>query len=372
MKISTVATTALIVLVAAPILAGCGNLGSSDASLSAGTPSGILANRRQLVAPAARGRAVRRSYTFSCPCVYVANAYASSTGSITIYPLSATGNYNPGTNVIVGSGTLLNEPFSVALDSAGNIYAANELSSSITVYAAGSSGNVSPTWQIVGSKTGLATPSGVAVDTSGNIYATNGVNDNGTPPYSVTVYPAGSNGNVTPSRTITGSKTGLSQPYSIAVDSSGNIYVANAGTCGGCETVTVYSSTQNGNVSPIRTISGSNTGFGNGSIDVAWFGGRIYITSDYNRVGIFPDTANGNNVAPTKSISGTATKLDQPYGIAIAPTGRIYVGNFGGPNSVAGYSKYSLLAAGNNNIAPVKRIRGAATGLDGPFGLAVH
>ena len=49
---------------------------------------------------------------------------------------------------------------------------------------------------------------------------------------SVTVYPSGSNGNVTPSATISGNSssdnTGFGNPAGIAFDALGNLYVANA------------------------------------------------------------------------------------------------------------------------------------------------
>ena len=65
----------------------------------------------------------------------------------------------------------------------------------------------------------------------------------------VTVYPAGSSGNATPSATIAGSNTGLDEPQGIAVDAGGNIYVTNYGSQqGGNDAVTVYAAGSNGNM----------------------------------------------------------------------------------------------------------------------------
>jgi len=46
---------------------------------------------------------------------------------------------------IAGGNTGLQEPIGIALDGAGKIYVTNVVSNSITVYAAGASGNATPT-----------------------------------------------------------------------------------------------------------------------------------------------------------------------------------------------------------------------------------
>ena len=84
--------------------------------------------------------------------------------------------------------------------------------------------NVAPAATIVGDSsadsTGFNNPSAIALDPMGNIYITNYGSQNGGAG-SVTIYPAGSNGNVTPSSTISGPLTGLSAPQGIAVVSAG-------------------------------------------------------------------------------------------------------------------------------------------------------
>jgi len=70
------------------------------------------------------------------------------------------------------------------------------------------------------------------------------------------VYAPGANGDVAPIRTITGSNTGLSAPQYDAVDSSGRLYVTNDGSSLG--TITIYAAGANGNVAPIATIGGAN------------------------------------------------------------------------------------------------------------------
>ncbi len=94
------------------------------------------------------------------------------------------------------------------MDSNGLIYVANLIGGassfgSITVYAAGATGNVAPVATITGSDTGLSAPQGIAVDGAGNVFVANltgGLLENG----SVTVYAAGSNGDVAPINIISG------------------------------------------------------------------------------------------------------------------------------------------------------------------------
>jgi hypothetical protein len=321
-----------------------------------------------------RTQVARHAYTPGCPCEYVADIKGNTTfpGAVIIFPITANGNYNPGANVIVGSNTGLVNPAGIALDSASNIYVTNQTNASVTVYPAGSSGNAAPMATISGANTGLLNPFGIALDSANRIYVANGL---GTTTPSVTVYAAGSNGNVAPIATIAGSNTGLADPSGVAVDAVGRIYVGNENSPSFNGIVTVYAANANGNVAPIRTIAGSNTGFANGVYGVAWHNNRIYVTSGNStissQIGIFPQAANGN-VGPTKSISGSGTQLSNPVGIAIGPTNnRIYVANVRGP-SAATFIAYSSLSAGNNNVAPAKLIHGGNTQLGAPYGITVR
>src|SRR5690349_7497528 len=133
------------------------------------------------------------------------------------------------------------------------LYVPNEAGNSITAYAAGASGNATPTATIAGGNTGLSNPWGIARDGAGNIYVANAANN------SIIVYAAGASGNATPTATIAGGNTGLNNSLGIALDGAGNIYVTSANS----NSIMVYAAGASGNATPTATIAGGNTGLSN-------------------------------------------------------------------------------------------------------------
>ncbi len=301
-----------------------------------------------------------------------------------VYPAGTNGNIVPSSATISTTmTTALGSPEGIALDSSGKIYAADcpacygeSGSPGVMVYPAGSNGNAAPSATIGGDSTGLATPYGITVDSTGNIYVVDDGNtrDGGSIAPGVYVYPAGSHGNAAPIASISGTDTGLDTPYGIAMDSSGNIYVADDGdeTCDATESVYVYPAKTSGNVAPIATIGGSNTALCYPSGIALDSSGNIYVadigaTSEF----VYPPLGSSTgplNEAPIATISGSSTGLFDPIGIAVDSSANIYVADNGEvftPGSVFVYS-----AGSNGNIAPTATISGPLTELAAPLFIA--
>ena len=297
----------------------------------------------------------------------------------------------------------MDNPLGVALDSSLNIYVANAGTldggfDSVTVYPAGSYADVAPS-AVIGSfgapdNTGLNYPSAILVGPGGGIYVANsfgGSSGIG----SVTRYAAGSNGNVAPTATLSGSSTGLYEPVSLAMGSEDYLHVLNAfGGPDGAGSVTIYNVntgyTINGNVAPSSTISGNSngdqTGFNSPSGIALDSSHNIYVTNQgslnggIDSVTVYANGSSGN-VAPMATISGSSTQLNVPNGIAIDSIGNIWVANDG--SIVGGVDSITVYPPGSNgNVAPAMQlsngniednaiISGVLTGLSQPAGIAI-
>src|SRR5579862_2930480 len=302
-------------------------------------------------------------------------ALGASTGIVNEAPVA----------VIAGSNTLLDLPSGIALDAHGNIYVTNEFSGPngvyqgmLAIYSAGSNGNVAPMATISGVATGLTGPGGIALDSDGKIYVANAYTDYATGGIvgSITVYPAGSNGNVAPIATITGDNTGFGYIDGIALDSNRNIYVggySNAGV-GGYE-VNLFPAGSNGNVSPAATIVGPDTGLdlpigialdsAGGLYVLNYYGG----TPELGSVTVYRAGSSGD-APPIATITSRFTGLYGPQDIAVDAGGNIYVTNFaGGADNLGSVTVYSAVSLATG--PPIATIAGDDTGLDYPSGIGL-
>jgi hypothetical protein len=302
---------------------------------------------------------------------YVANP---GNNSITVYAAGDSCNATPA-GTISGSNTGLGAPTFIALDAAGRLYVSNG-EGTITVYAAGATGNATPTATIAGSNTGLSFPSGIALDGAGQLYVANSLNcPNVSDCFdaSITVYAAGATGNATPTATIHGSNTGLHDPTGIALDGAGRLYVRNLAG------ITVYAAGATGNATPIATIQVSTTGLGLVPAGIALdAAGRLYVAnpqlagvgSSSGSIAVYAAGANGN-ATPIATIQGSNTGLNTPAGIALDAAGRLYVANPGNGGSVGpwagpGNTVTVYTPGATGNVAPTGMIAGRKTGLNNP------
>jgi hypothetical protein len=207
---------------------------------------------------------------------------------------------------LAGTNTGLHVPSGMAFDANDKLYVANNGSASVTVYTV-------PTPSPTPSGSPSPTPSPTPTPTA---------TPSGSPSATPSPSPTPNATNITPDTTIQGGSTGLVSPLSVALDASGNLYVADPDT-GSAPRILVFDApfaagTQN--VAPSRTITGSNTDLVYPTDVKVDSGGTIYVVdrgsgSNTSKLLIFAPGANGN-VAPSTAIAipgGAAT------GMALSP-----------------------------------------------------
>src|SRR4051812_3137431 len=198
--------------------------------------------------------------------MFVSN-FASA--NVSVYSRTASGSTAPVTSINGLSG-----PHEVTVNPVTKeVIVANNVGFSISFYDAdvtsATFGALKRT--IAGPNTGLLWPLGVTVDRDHQeLFVSN--DDHGAAAYSITVYDLaslGAGGNVAPKRTITGPDTKLASPAGIAIDPTpkpglpnGIVFVSNYDYFhfNGGPSIAVYPRDAQGDVAPVRTIQGLDTG----------------------------------------------------------------------------------------------------------------
>ncbi len=274
--------------------------------------------------------------------IFVANPTANS---LSVFPVASKGNLPS-----LFTRTFLGQPTGITYWK-GNLYVTNTGGPggySVTAYPVSGGRRPAPLFTI-GEQ--LIIPQGVALDSAGNIYVVNeGIQsgDQSSDPPSVTIYRAGSNGDDAPMARIRGSKTGLKNSQAIALDSHGYIYVSNQGENEKPDTITVYTPGSKGNVAPVRVISGPATLLSAPEGIAVDSSGRLFVSSgaagpaqsSNAAVLIFAPGSNGN-VAPFASIDCDCAKLHTPGAITLGSNGNVYVTTRNLDTGTAGVAVFS-------------------------------
>jgi hypothetical protein len=237
----------------------------------------------------------------------IANGHIASGGQAAIQTFGLAGDLLTGISCFPKP----SETSAVAFDSKGQLFVSAFLpegGSAIEVFAPGANGCATP-------KRTISDEGGLAIDSNNLLYVANEKTA------TIDIFPAGSS---IMQAQIGGSNTGLGAPGSalpgdtVAVDASRNVYVFDPKTA----TISEFAAGATGNVAPIRTISGSNTGLNGGNgfsfgLAVSEASGEIFVSNPgTNAILGFAATASGN-VAPIQTIAGSATGLGDPLGLAV-------------------------------------------------------
>lgn len=265
-----------------------------------------------------------------------------------------------------GANTRLNQPGQLNYDAAARrLIVPNGGDNSILFFddVLNSAEGVPPRRFLSGTGTQLNRPVSVHLDTSHDeLYVANGGSN------SVVVFSNAStiDGATAPLRTLSGSNTKISSISAIWLDSgTDRLWVADP--VGGALLVFNNASTLNGNVPPNRTIVGSNTRLLSPQ-SMLFINKQLFVgcTSSILRFDN-SDTLDGN-IAPTTIIEGSTTLLSRPQQMVLRPDkDELYVVDAGAA-AVLVFEKPETFTGAP---PPLRKILGAQTGFVDPVGLVL-
>jgi DNA-binding beta-propeller fold protein YncE len=236
--------------------------------------------------------------------------YAGAENTVQEYASGSVGS--PTYNGTTFTTTNLANDNGLAIDASGNVYVANVNNGSITEYTPGGGNPGGLTNNVFAS--GLNSPNGLAFDAYGDLYVANSG--------------AGNIIKITPSGTQSIFATGIGDPTQMAFDSNGNLFVSNGS---GNYSVDEVSPTGTVTIFAAANSTGNVTGIGYGdlndpqglAIDAS---GNVYVAngnSDDNIVELTPSGA--------ASVFATEPAGSSPHGLAFDSSGDLWVVNNGHP-----------------------------------------
>lgn len=271
-----------------------------------------------------------------------------------------------------------NYPTGLATDSSGNVYIADTLNSVIRkITPSGQTSTVAGLALSLGSTEGNGSsarfnrPFSVAIDSAGNMYVAD--KDNSTirkitPAGDVSTL-AGSAGS-TGTTDASGSNARFNLPYGVAADASGNVYVADTGNN------LIRKVAPDGTTTTVAGITANSTGL---AVDAS---GNLYVADSTNRV-IYKVTSTGtvstlagSNLNPATSPSdgtGTSASFSNPVGIAVDTSGYLYVVDADSSQTIRKISPAGDVTtlAGTFGMTGSTDGTGPAARFYGPHGIAV-
>lgn len=261
-----------------------------------------------------------------------AAALLASTFSFTT--LAGTGGTISSSADGTGTEAQFDAPRGIAVDRAGTLYVADtrnnivrKISTTGVVTTLAGTGGTEGGTNGTGAQARFNEPFGVAVDDTGNVYVADASNNAIRKITSAGVVTTLAGGGAAGSTDGTGSAARLDEPRGICIDSSGILYVADY------DNHTIRRVTPDGVVTTIAgraDVAGNTDGVGT----AATFRGPMGIAVDSTGVVYVADSGNrairrisASGTVSTLTLSGTA--LSEPRGIAVSTSGAILVADYG-------------------------------------------
>ena len=305
-----------------------------------------------------------------------------------------------------GAGARFSAPEGVAVDNSGNVYVADTENNTIrkvtpagvvTTFAGreGPGGSADGT----GAAAQFQTPYGIAIDGSGNLYVADSGNDTIrkiTPAGVVTTF-AGDPG-VTGAADGNGTAAQFTSPEGIAVDAAGNLYVADTWNAM-IRRITPAGdvTTLAGSFVPPNPVLGLNPdysfgGYADGTGSAALFSqpggiavdgtGNVFVADSGNNVirevtpaGVVTTIAGTHDVVGSSDGTGGAAQFNFPAGIAVDGSGNLYVADTGQDTDTGGNAIRRIaptqVSGGTSWVVTTIAAPGSEN-LGGPAGLALE
>lgn len=254
------------------------------------------------------------------------------------------GSGSPGFVNGTGTAASFSSPGGVAVDSFGNVYVADQgndlirkISPEGAVSTLAGSAGVTGNTDGPGSTALFYYPAGIAVDSSGNVYVADEGNNmvrKITPEGMVTTLAGSGSFGYADGK---GTSASFYDPISVAVDSFGNVYVADSGnhlirqiTSDGMVSILAGSAGVSGSTDGTGTAATFNKPFGVG-VDSS---GNVYVADTYNHLirkitkeGVVSTLAGSGNVGAKNGL-GMFASFNFPTGVAVDKSGNVYVADF--------------------------------------------
>ena len=341
-------------------------------ALTTYAPPGFPALVGVLVQPAGQDCAVVNGAINSSGVVGVTVTCAAVGAGVTSFITDFAGMLSQGSAEGSGTAASFNQPAGLASDGAGNVYVADSGNNTIRritplgvvstlAGTAGSYGSADATGPIASFKT----PNGVATDTAGNVYVADTSNNT-----IRKITPLGAVSTLAGTPGVMGSADGqgpaasFRNPYGLATDSAGNVYVADTGNN------TVRKISAGGLVSTLAGTPGT-AGIANGQGAAASFNGPSGITVDAAGNVLVADYFS-NTIRKITAGGLVSTLAGSPASSYGAADGTGPAALFNGPQSIAVDSAGNAYVADTYNYT-VRKVTtaGAVTTVVGVAGLAV-
>jgi secreted PhoX family phosphatase len=292
-----------------------------------------------------------------------------------VYPPDGNGDAAPEasfTNSMFG-------PTTLAFDPSGDLWVANENTSTLfeLTRAQLRTTNPVPNVTISAAAGALANPFGMAFDRQGNLWV---VGNNVGRVYEYTKGQLATSGSPTPHTTISNFP---GTPFSDAFDAAGDLWVSTqlSATCPqGC--VVEFSEAELNKANPAPTVTISSTGGANLAFTPSgdlWMvtGGPVpgsFGTPGTNELVEFTRAQLSTSGSPTPAVTitsrlistnvGPLQSMDGPFGVAVAPSGDVWVSNFSNNGTAIKFGRKQLSRSGSPS--PERVIVGPNSGMNFP------